>query len=35
MKGCEDIGPWAGKPRAQMLKSDGVEACTCMRSVGG
>ena len=23
MKGCEDIGPWAGRPRAQMLKSDG------------
>ena len=26
MKGCEDVGPWAGRPRGQMMKSDEVEA---------
>ncbi|MCY4085981.1 MAG: hypothetical protein OXG37_03620 [Actinomycetia bacterium] len=27
MKGCEDVGPWTRRPRAQtMMKSDEVEA---------
>ena len=26
MNGCEDVGPWAGRPRAEMMKSDEVEA---------
>ena len=37
MKACEDVGPWAGRPRAQMMKSEGGGGgcCTCGRSVGG
>ena len=34
MKGCEDVGPWAGRPRAQMLKSDEVEAMLHLRALG-
>ena len=34
MKGCEDVGPWAGRPRAQMRKSDEVEAMLHLRALG-
>ena len=34
MKGCEDVGPWAGRPRAQMKKSDEVEAMLHLRALG-
>ena len=34
MKGCEDVGPWAGRPRAQMMKSDEVEAMLQLRALG-
>ena len=34
MKGCEDVGPWAGRPRAQMRKSDEVEAMLQLRALG-
>ncbi len=31
MKGCKDVGPWARRPRAQMMKSDEVEAMLQLR----
>ena len=35
MKGCEDIGSWAGRPRAQtMMKSDEVEAMLRLHALG-
>jgi hypothetical protein len=35
MKGCEDVGPWAGRPRAQtMTKSDEVEAMLHLHALG-
>ena len=34
MKGCDDVGPWAGRPRAQMMKSDEVEAMLHLRALG-
>ena len=34
MKRCEDVGPWAGRPRAQMRKSDEVEAMLHLRALG-
>ena len=34
MKGCQDVGPWAGRPRAQMMKSDEVEAMLHLRALG-
>ena len=34
MKRCEDVGPWAGRPRAQMMKSDEVEAILHLRELG-
>ena len=34
MKGCQDVGPWAGRPRAQMMKSDEVEAMLHLRELG-
>ena len=34
MKGCEDVGPWARRPRAQMKKSDEVEAMLHLRALG-
>ncbi len=34
MKGCEDVGPWAGRPRAQMMKSDEVEAMLHLHALG-
>ena len=34
MKGCEDVGPWAGRPRAQMRKSDEVEAMLQLPALG-
>ena len=34
MKGCQDVGPWAGRPRAQMMKSDEVEAMLHLHALG-
>ena len=34
MKRCEDVGPWAGRPRAEMMKSDEVEAMLHLRALG-
>ena len=34
MKGCQAVGPWAGRPRAQMMKSDEVEAMLHLRELG-
>ena len=34
MKRCEDVGPWAGRPRAQMRQSDEVEAMLHLRALG-
>ena len=35
MKGCEDVGPWTGRPRAQtMRKSDEVEAMLHLHALG-
>ena len=35
MKGCEDLGPWTGRPRAQtMKKSDEVEAMLHLHALG-
>ena len=35
MKGCEDVGPWAGRPLAQtMMKSDEVEAMLHLYALG-
>ena len=34
MTGCKDVGPWAGRPRAQMVKSDEVEAMLHLRALG-
>ena len=34
MTGWEDVGPWAGRPRAQMMKSDEVEAMLHLRALG-
>ena len=35
MKGCEDVGPWTGRPRAQtMMKSDEVEAMLHLHALG-
>ena len=35
MKGCEDVGPWAGRPLAQtMMKSDEVEAMLHLHALG-
>ena len=34
MKRGEDLGPWAGRPRAQMMKSDEVEAILHLRELG-
>ena len=34
MKGCKDVGPWARRPRAQMMKSDEVEAMLQLRALG-
>ena len=34
MKGCEDVGPWARRSRAQMVKSDEVEAMLHLRALG-
>ena len=34
MKRCEDVGPWAGRPRAQTKKSDEVEAMLHLRALG-
>ena len=35
MKGCEDVGPWTGRPRAEtMLKSEEVEAMLHLHALG-
>ena len=34
MNGCEDVGPWAGRPRAEMMKSDEVEAMLHLHALG-
>ena len=34
MTGCKDVGPWARRPRAQMVKSDEVEAMLHLRALG-
>ena len=34
MTECKDVGPWAGRPRAQMVKSDEVEAMLHLRALG-
>ena len=35
MMGCKDVGPWAGRPRAQaMMKSDEVEAMLHLHALG-
>ena len=35
MKGCEDVGSWTGRPRAQtMMKSDEVEAMLRLHALG-
>ena len=35
MKRCEDVGPWAGRPRAQtMMKSEEVEAMQHLHALG-
>ena len=34
MNRCEDIGPWAGRPRAEMMKSDEVEAMLHLHALG-
>ena len=35
MKGCEDVGPWTRRPRAQtMMKSDEVEAMLHLHALG-
>ena len=35
MKGCEDVGSWAGRPRTQtMMKSDEVEAMLRLHALG-
>ena len=35
MKGCEDVGPWAGRPLAQtLMKSDEVEAMLHLHALG-
>ena len=35
MKGCEDVSPWVGRPRAQtMMKSDEVEAMLHLHVLG-
>ena len=34
MNGCEDVGPWAGRPRAEMMKSDEVKAMLHLHALG-
>ena len=34
MNRCEDVGPWAGRPRAEMMKSDEVEAMLHLHALG-
>ena len=35
MKGCEDVSPWVGRPRAQtMMKSDEVEGMLHLHALG-
>ena len=35
MKRCDDLGPWAGRPRAQtMKKSEEVEAMLHLHALG-
>ena len=35
MRGCNDVGPWTGRPRAQtMMKSDEVEAMLHLHALG-
>ncbi len=35
MNGCEDVGPWTRRPRAQtMMKSDEVEAMLHLHALG-
>ena len=34
MNRCKDVGPWAGRPRAEMMKSDEVEAMLHLHALG-
>ena len=34
MKGCEDVGRWEGRPRAQMMKSDEAQVTLHLRALG-
>ena len=34
MNRCEDVGPWAGRPRAEMMRSDEVEAMLHLHALG-
>ena len=34
MNRCEDVGPWAGRPRAEMMRSNEVEAMLHLHALG-